>query len=102
MMGLKNAVYGVALRAGNIMAGVGGGVFDPLAGHKHVNSGALAAVLGNGPGRGFGLVLMVMGMVIALCVLAAYRSARLRGLEDALPDVTPEDALPGDAAGSQG
>ncbi|WP_019925399.1 MFS transporter [Nocardia sp. BMG111209] len=91
VMGLKNAVYGVALMAGNTLAGFGGGVFDPLVGHDRVDSGALTLFIGGGPARGFALVLMVTGILVALFVIAAYRSRRLRTLEADLPDVTPED-----------
>ncbi len=91
VMALKNALYGVLLMFGDILAGVGGGVFQPLVGQNHVRSDAVATVLGDGPGRGFALVMIVMGVVMALCVLLAYRYPKLRHLEDRLPDVTLED-----------
>lgn len=71
-------------------------VFEPLVGHDEVGSKTLATVIGDGPGRGIALLMMVMGGLIALSVAVAATNPRLRGLEDELPDVMPEtdDAVP--------
>ncbi|GAA1510288.1 hypothetical protein GCM10009677_49060 [Sphaerisporangium rubeum] len=69
-------------------------VFQPLAGRDRVHSPLLAAIIGDGPGRGFALLMMVMGLLLALSAVVAYLSPRLRHLEDELPDVTPEDVTP--------
>ncbi|MFC6086788.1 MFS transporter [Sphaerisporangium aureirubrum] len=73
-------------------------VFLPLAGRDRVRSPFLAGLIGDGPGRGVALLMMVMGLLLALCAVVAYLSPRLRHLEDELPDVTPEDVTPGGAA----
>jgi MFS transporter, DHA3 family, macrolide efflux protein len=91
VMGLKNVFYSATLMLGNILAGVIAGVVVPLVGEEDVRSGAVAAVVGDGPGRGFAVLLIVMGAVVALSVTLAHRYQRLRHLEEALPDVTPED-----------
>lgn len=62
-------------------------VFEPLVGHDEVRSQTLAMVIGNGPGRGIALLMMVIGGLIALSVAIAAANPRLRGLEDELPDV---------------
>ena len=59
-----------------------------------MSSPVLAAFIGDGPGRGWALVILVVGVLIALMVLLAFRSPRLRRLQADLPDVTPEDRLP--------
>jgi MFS transporter, DHA3 family, macrolide efflux protein len=91
VMALKNVVYAVTLMAGDILAGVSGSIVMPLVGEYHVRSHALATVIGGGAGRTFALLAMVTGGLIALCVWFAHRSASMRHVEDALPDVTPED-----------
>jgi hypothetical protein len=91
VMGLKNAFYGILLMLGNILAGLGGGILQPLIGTDHAATRAVARMLGGGPGREFALLMLVVGAAVALCVLLAYRHSPLRHLEDRLPDVTPED-----------
>jgi DHA3 family macrolide efflux protein-like MFS transporter len=68
-------------------------VFQPLVGADRVRYGPVATLVGNGPGRGFAVLLMAMGGLIAVFVVVAATSARLRHLEDELPDVEPGTAL---------
>lgn len=91
VMALKNVVYAGLLMLGNVAAGVLSGVLHPLVGEDQVRSRVVAALVGDGSHRGFALLMLVAGVVVALCTLYAYRHRRLNGLEDALPDVTPED-----------
>jgi MFS transporter, DHA3 family, macrolide efflux protein len=65
-------------------------VFEPLVGRDEVRSPAVAALVGDGPGRGIAMLLMVMGGLIVVSVVVAYAHPRLRRLEDELPDVTDE------------
>jgi MFS transporter, DHA3 family, macrolide efflux protein len=67
------------------------GLFVPLVGRHHVRSGALAALVGNGAGRGDALLLMVMGVLILISVAVAYMYRPLRRLEDDLPDAIDEE-----------
>jgi DHA3 family macrolide efflux protein-like MFS transporter len=77
---------------GNILSGFAAGlVFIPLVGTDHVRSPAVAAVIGNGAGRGYAAALMAIGVLIVIYVLLAYRYPRLRHLERNLPDATPAD-----------
>ncbi|MDQ3802879.1 MAG: MFS transporter [Acidobacteriota bacterium] len=61
-------------------------VFVPLL----VSGGPLAAtvgrVLGVGPGRGIGLLFIVLGTFVVLISALGFLSPRLRGVEDELPD----------------
>jgi DHA3 family macrolide efflux protein-like MFS transporter len=69
-------------------------VFEPLVGHDEVRSGTMAILIGDGPGRGIALMILIVGGLIAVSVAIAASSRRLRALEDELPDV----ALPQDEA----
>jgi len=59
-------------------------------------------LVGNGPGRGFALLLMVMGSLIALLAVVAYMYPRLRHVEDELPDTVLDLAdVASDPAGTR-
>jgi MFS transporter, DHA3 family, macrolide efflux protein len=63
-------------------------VFGPLM----LQGGALAsspigALLGTGPGRGIGLMFVLSGLVLLLVSSLTWSSARIRRVEDELPDV---------------
>ncbi|MEH1030545.1 MFS transporter [Micromonospora profundi] len=67
----------------------------PGEGWDDVSSPILAAFIGDGPGRGWALVIMLIGVgVAAVVALLATRSRGLRGLEEDLPDVIPDDQPP--------
>ncbi|MGC5016357.1 MFS transporter [Streptosporangium sp. DT93] len=92
VIALRNMIASVPRLLAFALAGLAADhVFLPLVGRDQVRSPLLAAVIGDGPGRGFALLMMVMGLLLALCVVVAYLYPRLRHLEDELPDVTPED-----------
>lgn len=91
VMALKNAVYSILLMVGDILAGLTSAAAQPLVGADRVNSRAVALVVGDGPGRGFAVLMLAMGVLIILCTVYAHRYPRLRNLNEALPDVTPED-----------
>jgi hypothetical protein len=102
VVGLKNTVVTTSHIVGDVGAIVVGVYFFSnnfrVSGMPQpegfVSSPVLAAFIGDGPGRGWALVILLVGVLIALMVLLAFRSARLRRLQDDLPDVTPEDRLP--------
>lgn len=73
-------------------------IFTPLVGRDRVRSPLVADLVGQGPGRGFALLMMVVGVVLAVCVVLSYLYPPLRHLDD-LPDVTSEDeATAGESA----
>jgi hypothetical protein len=49
-------------------------------------------MVGQGPGRGFALLIMTMGLLLALSVVLACLYPPLRHLDDGLPDTTTGDA----------
>ena len=61
-------------------------VFDPLLAPRGSLVAVLGAVVGVGPGRGIGLLFLVMGMVKVLVTLAGWSYPRIRLIEDELPD----------------
>jgi DHA3 family macrolide efflux protein-like MFS transporter len=98
VMAWKNSFYGAFLQLGDILAATGSGVVV-LVGKNQVRWQALAAVIGNGPDRGYALLMLVAGLVVAFCsIMLAYRYRPLRDLEVTLPDATPLDATLGATA----
>jgi len=99
--GIQGRVFAVAgmVSAGSMpLAALAAGpladrVFRPLL----ANGGPLAGtfvgrLLGTGPGRGVGLMLICVGLLVLLIVGLASRNPRLRGLETEIPDaVEPHD-----------
>jgi DHA3 family macrolide efflux protein-like MFS transporter len=63
-------------------------VFQPLVSKDGaLASTTLGQLIGIGPGRGTGLLFVVMGLLSVLVTVAAYLYPRLRLVEDELPDV---------------
>lgn len=84
-------------------------VFEPLLTPGGALAGSAGRVLGVGPGRGIGLLLVVLGLIMVLAVALASRYPRLRRLEEEVPDAVGEPvpaaaaesapAVPGRAVG---
>jgi MFS transporter, DHA3 family, macrolide efflux protein len=62
-------------------------IFEPLLAKDGALAGSAGAVIGAGPGRGIGLLFIVLGLVTWLTTLKAYRNPRLRYVETELPDM---------------
>jgi MFS family permease len=102
VMALINMVSLVPQLVANILAGLAvDHVFEPLVGRDEVRSSTVATLVGDGPGRGIALLMMVVGVLIAVTVAVAALSPRLRRLEDELPDVAPDDEPDGAKADAQ-
>jgi DHA3 family macrolide efflux protein-like MFS transporter len=65
-------------------------VFQPLLAPDGPLAGSVGRVVGVGPGRGIGLLLMLMGVLTLLATLRAYLYPHLRRIEVELPDVLPD------------
>jgi DHA3 family macrolide efflux protein-like MFS transporter len=65
-------------------------VFGPLLAPGGQLAGSVGLVVGTGPGRGIGLLLIVMGAITLLATLRAYLYPRLRNIEAEMPDKLPE------------
>ena len=64
-------------------------VFDPLLALHGPLAGSLGQILGTGPGRGIGLLFVLMGVIKVAITLVARTSPHLRNVEDELPDAMP-------------
>jgi DHA3 family macrolide efflux protein-like MFS transporter len=64
-------------------------VFDPLLSAGGPWAGGLGRVFGTGPGRGIGLLFVVMGVAKVALTLAGRANRHVRDIEDDLPDATP-------------
>ena len=71
-------------------------VFEPWLAAGGALSGSVGAVIGVGPGRGIGLLFVLMGVSMMGAALVAWRSASVRGV-DALPDAVAGKSRPAPA-----
>jgi hypothetical protein len=56
-------------------------------------AGSVGQLIGVGPGRGIGLMFMVMGTLTMIVTVVAYLYPRLRLVEDELPDAIADSEL---------
>lgn len=68
-------------------------VFEPLLAVGGSYAGTIGQVIGVGPGRGIGLLFIIMGILTMLFVCAAYFYPRLRRLEDEVMDALPDSSF---------
>lgn len=68
-------------------------VFKPLLLPGGSLADSLGRVIGVGPGRGIGLLFIVMGLLLAVAALAGYLFPRLRFVESEVPDAIREKAV---------
>ncbi|MBN1137482.1 MAG: MFS transporter, partial [Anaerolineae bacterium] len=61
-------------------------VFNPLLIVDGPLAGGIGQILGTGPGRGIGLIFLLMGVVKVAVTLIGRSSPRIRNVEDELPD----------------
>jgi MFS transporter, DHA3 family, macrolide efflux protein len=61
-------------------------IFEPLLAVNGPLAAGIGSIIGVGPGRGIGLLFIVMGILTLLATVGAYLYPRLRLLEDELPD----------------
>jgi MFS transporter, DHA3 family, macrolide efflux protein len=93
VLALQNMVGTAPQVISYLLAGViSGYVFVPLVGRTHVRSGFLAAIIGNGAGRGYALTLLIVGLLIVATAAVSWLDPRIRRVEDELPDAV--DASP--------
>lgn len=65
-------------------------VFKPLLVEGGPLTGSLGQILGVGPGRGVGLMFVVIGLLSILVTFLAYMNPHLRNVEDELPDAVQQ------------
>ena len=71
-------------------------VFEPLMAKGGAGAGVLGGIIGTGPGRGIGLILVLSGVFLAMWAVAAYLYRPIRRLEDILPDARADEVIEAD------
>lgn len=61
-------------------------VFNPWLSTHGALAGSLGRVIGVGPGRGIGLIFLLMGLLALLIAVAGCLTPQLRAVEYELPD----------------
>ncbi len=69
-------------------------IFKPLLMPDGALASSVGQVIGVGPGRGIGLLFIVIGLTCSVVALSGYLNPRIRKLEDELPDTVQEDLIP--------
>jgi len=64
--------------------------FEPWMREGGALAGSVGRVMGTGPGRGIGLLFVLLGFLIGCAVLVTWLSPRTRNVEDELPDELPD------------
>ncbi len=67
-------------------------VFEPLMAVDGPLASSMGEIIGVGPGRGIGLMFIIMGILTMIAVVVSFSYPRLRFLEDELPDMVTEEA----------
>jgi DHA3 family macrolide efflux protein-like MFS transporter len=85
---LTGAISGVAIPLAALIAGpLADRVFEPLMAFDGPwSSNLIGQVIGSGPGRGIGLLFVIVGCFILLAALIGYQYPAIRQLEENLPD----------------
>jgi hypothetical protein len=68
-------------------------IFEPLLASDGLLSGSIGHIIGVGPGRGIGLLFIVMGVIKIGVSLTGYLYPRIRHVEDELPDAIAEEPI---------
>jgi MFS family permease len=91
---LTRAITGAALSLAYLVAGpLADYVFGPLMVPDGLLAESVGQLIGIGPGRGIGLMFMVIGVLTMMVTVVAYLYPRLRLVEDELPDAIPDDKV---------
>ncbi len=85
---LADAICGSCLPLAYLVAGpLADRIFEPLMAVNGPLAGTIGQIIGTGPGRGIGLMFIVLGTLTMLMTIIAYQYAPLRLVEDELPDI---------------
>ena len=75
-------------------------VFKPLLTRHGALAGALGPAFGVGPGRGIGLLFVLIGLAMVITTLAGAVNPRLRAVEDTAPPAPVAEPAPAVAGGA--
>lgn len=91
---IRGAVSSASLPFAYLVAGpLADFVFKPLMVPDGLLAGSLGQFIGVGPGRGIGLMFMIVGTLTIIMTVIAYHHPRLRLVEDELPDAISNDMV---------
>ncbi|MEH1015835.1 amino acid adenylation domain-containing protein [Micromonospora sp. CPCC 206060] len=76
-----------------VVAPLGEKLLQPLMTADGALAPTVGAVIGTGPGRGLGLLYILLGVALTALVLAALRTRTLRRFDDEVPDADPDDLV---------
>jgi MFS family permease len=76
-----------------VIAPLGTALFEPMLMEGGALADTVGLLIGTGEGRGIGLLYMLLGTAIALCVLVARRRRVLWDFDDLVPDAPPDDLI---------
>ena len=65
-------------------------IFEPLMAVDGAWAESMGKIIGVGPGRGIGLMLVIVGTLVILTAVISFLYPRLRYLEDEIPDMVDE------------
>jgi DHA3 family macrolide efflux protein-like MFS transporter len=67
-------------------------MFEPLMAVNGSLAGSVGKIIGTGPGRGIGLMFIIIGVLMMVVAGVCYLYPRLRYVEDELPDMVAEES----------
>lgn len=74
-----------------LLAGpIADGLFEPALEPDGALAGIAGSIVGTGPGRGIGFLLVLLGLALVATAIWGMTSPRLMRIEDDLPDANPE------------
>ncbi|GII77926.1 hypothetical protein Sru01_29080 [Sphaerisporangium rufum] len=76
-----------------VVAPLGTAWLEPMLMPGGALAGTVGQVIGTGAGRGIGLLYVLLGTAIALCVLVARRRRVLWDFDELVPDALPDDLI---------
>ena len=76
-----------------VVAPLGERLLQPMMAPDGALAPTVGALIGTGPGRGLGLLYVLLGVAVLGLVLAATRTRTLRRFDDEVPDADPDDLV---------
>jgi hypothetical protein len=68
-------------------------VFEPMMASNGVLAASVGHIIGTGPGRGIGLMFIILGAVMVVVSFVSILYSRLRHVEEELPDMVGEEIV---------
>jgi MFS family permease len=80
---LNTLSFALAYLLGGVLADK---LFEPMMAENGLLAGSVGGLIGVGPGRGMGLMFVLMGILAVISALSAFAHPRIRRVEIELPD----------------